>query len=288
MTIKEKLRTMKRRMLATIAPVYETKKIFRGNFGYACNLKNPISINEKLQKLKLGEYYNNPIITKCVDKFAIREYLEHKNLLDLCPKLYGVYENPSEIIWSDLPEAFVLKCNHGCGYNILVPHKEQVKESECKETLRRWMKEDYWKVFVEVQYKYVTKKIIAEEYLGDDLLTYKFYCFNGIPRVVYVSSNGENGEKDKYINYFDTNWNELPYCLGGHEKKEGDIKCPDNLKELVKYARVLSEDFPFVRVDLYSVNNKIYISELTFIPTGGFMHLSPEGTDHEWGEWLEI
>lgn len=271
-----------------IAPKYEMQRIFKGNFGYKCNLKNPITINEKLQCLKFGQYNHNQVITQCVDKYRIREYLKKKNMEELCPKLYGVFKSPEEIEWNMLPESFVLKCNHGCGYNILIPDKKMADEQECKQQLRTWMKEEFWKLFIEIQYKYVDKRIIAEEYLGDDLRTYKFYCFNGEPKIVYVSSRGEDGEQDKYINYYSTDWEELPYMLAGHIRKEQTIEAPQNLEELVEYARRLSQEFPFVRVDLYSVDGRVYISELTFIPTGGYMHLMPEGTDVEWGNWLRL
>jgi len=278
----------KRKILSTIAPVYETKQIYKGNFGKECDLDNPITINEKLQYLKLNTYYNNDIVTMCVDKYRIREYLKEKHMEEILPQLYGVYRSEKEIIWDELPQSFVIKCNHGCGYNILCGDKDQLDVEESKNLLRSWMRENYWKEFAEVQYKFVEKRIIAEEYLGEDIQTYKFYCFNGVPKVLYVSENGENGEKDKYLNYYSMDWEPLPYCLAGHVRKEQPHKKPDNLDELIEYAKRLSADFPFVRVDLYSVDSKVYISELTFIPTGGYMHLTPEGTDIEWGKWLDL
>lgn len=286
--IREWIRLEKRKWLSTLAPVYATKKIYFWNFGAECNLDNPVTINEKLQYLKLNEYYQNDIVTMCVDKYRLREYLAGKGLEHLCPKLYGVYDSAAEIDWDALPQAFVMKCNHGCGYNILCPDKRQLDIPESRKLLRQWMKEAYWKEFAELQYKYVKKKIIAEEYLGDDLQTYKFYCFHGEPKVLYVSENGEHGEKDKYLNYYSMDWEMLPYCLEGHVRKMIPHPRPEHMEELVRYARLLSSDFPFVRVDLYDVNGRVYISELTFIPTGGYMHLTPEGTDVEWGKWLHL
>ncbi len=286
--IRERLSLEKRKLLSAIAPTYETKRIYRYNFGRECNLENPVTINEKLQYLKLHDYYKNDTVTMCVDKYRLREYLAGKKLEHLCPKLYGVYDSTAEIDWDVLPDSFVIKCNHGCGYNILCPDKSRLDIKESVRLLKQWMKEDYWKEFAEVQYRYVKKKIIAEEYLGDELRTYKFYCFNGVPKVLYVSENGENGEKDKYLNYYSMDWEMLPYCLSGHVRKTLPHPKPEHMDELVRYAEILSRDFPFVRVDLYDVNGKVYISELTFIPTGGFMHLIPEGTDIEWGNWLDL
>lgn len=287
-TIRERLSLEKRKLLSAIAPAYETKRIYRYNFGKECNLDHPVTINEKLQYLKLNDYYKNDTVTMCVDKYRIREYLTEKKLEHLCPKLYGVYDSAAEIDWNALPDSFVIKCNHGCGYNILCPDKSRLDIKESLRLLKQWMKEDYWKEFAEVQYRYVKKKIIAEEYLGDELQTYKFYCFNGIPKVLYVSENGENGEKDKYLNYYSMDWEMLPYCLSGHVRKTLPHPKPEHMEELVRYAEILSRDFPFVRVDLYDVNGRVYISELTFIPTGGYMQLTPEGTDVEWGNWLDV
>lgn len=203
------------------------------------------------------------------------------------PKLYGVYDSP-KIEWEKLPSKFVIKCNHGCGFNILCPNKEMLDKKASEKLLKEWMKDDYWKEYCEVQYKYVKKKIIVEEYLGDDLECYKFYCFNGKPKVCYVSSMGETGIRDYYIDYFDMEWNRMHHKLRGHEHYSGEIKKPYGFEDMIRIAKELSKDFPFVRIDLYDVGGKIYISEFTFIPTGGFMHLEPEGVSEEWGRWLEL
>ena len=292
MSIKESkawsiLSRSKRRLLSSIAPKYETSKIYEGNFGKPINWNNPTDINEKIQCLKLGEYYNNPLVTQCVDKYRVKEYVSKFKDIK-CAKLYGVYDSPEEIRWTELPDEFVIKCNHGCGYNILCKNKEEFDIENAKKKLRQWLKESYWKEFCETQYRFVEKKIIIEEYLGDDVLTYKFYCFNGIPKVLYVSSNGENGEKDKYIDYYDMDWNHIDVRLKPHPNAPFSVEKPDGFNKLIEAAEKLSRDFKFVRVDLYYINGEIYISEFTFIPTGGFMILTPEGISKEWGSWLKI
>lgn len=152
--------------------------------------------------------------------------------------------------------------------------------------LDKWMKEDFWKVYCEPQYKDVPKHIIVEEYLGDNIQTYKFFCFNGKPKVLYVSANGENGEKDLYLDYYDLDWNWMPVSLDGHEHAKVKAEKPENFEEMVALAEELSSEFPFVRVDLYDVKGKIYFSEFTFVPTGGNMKLKPKEVLDEWGKWL--
>lgn len=285
-----KMSISKRRLLSRIAPVYNTKRLFKYITSSELDLKNPKGINEKIQYLKLYRYYNNPIITQCVDKYRVREYLKNRNYGFLLPTLYMACDKAANIDFDKLPDSFVIKCNHGCDYNILCNDKNKLKYEKCRRQIDSWMHEDYWVDCCEVQYKFVKKKIIVEEYLGGDIKTYKFYCFNGIPKVLYVSRNGDNGEKDLFVDYYDMNFKHLNIRLGMHLSSPNakEIEPPKCFDEMKSIAMELSSEFPFVRIDLYDVQGKIYFSEFTFVPTGGFMNLRPEGTDLEWGSWLRI
>lgn len=284
MSLKEKLKSV----LCTVSPTLLTRLLFYKNFNRRLNLSKPHDINEKLQYLKLKTYYNNPIITQCVDKYRVREYLTEKKLGYLCAKLYGVFDSVSEIEWDDLPNSFVIKCNHGSGMNIICTDKSKLDISSTIMQIEKWMHTDFWKIYAELQYKHVEKKIIVEELLGENILTYKFYCFNGEAKVSYVSSDGENGEKDKYIDYFDRDWMWIPVTLKTHENAKIHPLKPKGYEEMCSLAENIAKDFPFVRVDLYNIDGKIYFSEFTFIPTGGFMQLSPENIQNEWGKWLQL
>lgn len=252
------------------------------------NLNNPKSINEKLQVLKLKDYYNNPVITQCVDKLRVKDYLKERGYGELCAPTYGSFDNPDEINWDILPEQFVIKCNHGCGYNILVEDKSKLDIQNISETLRKWMAEDTWKLFAEYQYIFVEKKILIEQYLGERINTYKFYCFHGEPKVVYVSQADENGVPDRYLDYYDMDWNHLNIHLGAHPWNPIIQEKPKNFESMFNISRRLSADFPFVRVDLYSIDEQVYFSEFTFMPTGGYMQLQPKEITLEWGEWLHL
>lgn len=274
--------------LCSLSPLLLTRLLYYKNFKRSLNLENPQDINEKLQYLKFNIYKDNEIITECVDKYAVRNYLKRINLEYLCPKLYGKYDSVDEIDWICLPKSFVVKCNHGSGMNIICLDKSKLNIEDSKNKLKRWMKTEFWKIYGELQYKNVKKKIIIEELLDENILTYKFYCFNGEVKISYVSLNGEDGEKEKYLDYFDKEWNRLNITLGKHEHYPGNIEKPEGYNEMVDIATMLSKDFPFVRVDLYNTNGKIYFSELTFIPTGGMMRISPSCILKEWGEWLKL
>ena len=233
-------------------------------------------------------YLDNNVITECVDKYRVRNYIVNSKIDILLPRLYGAYDNIDDIEWGELPNQFVIKCNHGSGMNIICLDKSEININSVNERLYKWMNCDFWKIFGELQYKNVKKKIIIEELLAENILTYKFYCFNGKIKISYVSLNGENGEKEKYLDYFDEKWNRLDITLGNHEHYPWKIEKPKNYEKMCELARNLSSDFPFVRVDLYNLDGKIYFSELTFIPTGGMMKLKPKSVLMEWGNWLDL
>ena len=188
MEISKPIRNSVKRVLTFISPKLGTSLNYKYSTGQWLDWNNPQDINAKINILKVTEYYNNPVVTKCIDKYLIREYLKEKGLEELCPKLYGVYEKADEIDWNGLPNQFAVKCNHACGTNIIVDDKSKLDFEAAKKQLDKWMKMDYWREG-EIQYKYIKKKIIIEEYLGagEELKTYKFFCFNGEPKVLYIS-----------------------------------------------------------------------------------------------------
>lgn len=284
MEISKPIRNSVKRVLTFISPKLGTSLNYKYSTGQWLDWNNPQDINAKINILKVTEYYNNPVVTKCIDKYLIREYLKEKGLEELCPKLYGVYEKADEIDWNGLPNQFAVKCNHACGTNIIVDDKSKLDFEAAKKQLDKWMKMDYWREG-EIQYKYIKKKIIIEEYLGagEELKTYKFFCFNGEPKVLYISL-----VEDRFIDYYDMDFNKLPYSLPEHEHYPKTISKPENFDKMIEISKKLSNDFPFVRVDLYDSNGKIYISELTFVPTGGFMKIDPPNTLVEWGNWLKL
>ena len=267
------------------AVIYRYKSIFWRK----PDLRHPKSINEKLQVLKLGEYFSNTTITTCVDKYLVKKYLSDRGYQNLCAKLYGVYNRPEDIRWDELPDKFVIKCNHGCDYNIICKNKKNLDTVQACNKLHKWLSVSMCgKESAEFQYRNIDKKIIAEEYLGDSLETYKFYCFNGEPKVLYLSRESEMGEKDFYLDFYDMEWNHLDISLASHMHYPKENQRPENLNEMINVAKELSKPFPFVRLDLYSINSKIYFSEFTFMPTAGYMKLEPKGTDKEWGSWLHL
>lgn len=266
------------RCLAVISPTLFTKLYYKRRFGKALDLKNPKTLNEKEQWLKLNTYYNNPLITECVDKYLVRNYVKRAGCEEILNELLGVWDHADEINFDELPDRFVLKCNHGCGYNILIRDKATLNIAETRCTLDSWLREDFWKGAAETQYKFIKKKIIAEKFLENKnkpesaIEDYKFFCVNGSCNIVMVCTERETKHPKFY--YFDRALQYHPemYHVPGINElpPEPQITFPQNLSEMFDYAEKLCKPFPFVRVDLYNVDGKIIFGELTFLSSGGF------------------
>lgn len=298
MTLSYFFKAIRRKVVYSIAPIcscispmLNTKLLYRYNFGKRLDLNNPVTLNDKILWLKFNTYWNNPVIKQCADKYAVRKYLEKRGYSEILVKLIASYEKPDEIEWNKLPDSFAMKLNIGCGKNIIVSNKTQLNIDDTNKLLKQWMKEEYWRGHSEMQYKDVKKRIIIEEYLGNadgDLPEdYKFYCMNGKSKYVMVCENRIIGEKAKYY-YFDRNWNMMPYTQDAIDEPKRIIEKPKHIDEAFNYAEQLSKGFPFVRVDLYIVNGKVYFGELTFTPSAGFDSGRLRATDVILGEQLVL
>ena len=278
--------SQRNKIIYKISPVLLSKILFKETFKESLNLKNPKTFNEKIMWLKLYYYRNNKKVKDCIDKYKVREYIEKKELKEILVKLYGVYNDSNEIDFEKLPKSFVLKSTSGSGNNLIIENKDEININEVKMTIDKWKKEEYEKKYGEVQYEGIEKRIICEEYLGDNITDYKFFCFNGEPRFLYIST-GLGKKENLCMEYLDMKFNSLNIKRKGYNNFT-NLQKPSNFEILVDYSKKLSKDFPFVRVDLYDIDNKIYFSELTFVPTAGLMRINPEKYDLIWGEYLDI
>ena len=277
------------KLLATISPTLASHYWYWGLFKRPLRLRHPVTLNEKLQWLKLHTYHNNPLITQGADKYRVREYLKQAGCGEILNTLYGVWDTVEEIDWDALPESFVLKCNHGCAYNILCPDKSKLDIPKAKALLNRWMKEDFWKKLAEVQYRQIPKKIICEAYLGKDTppVDYKIYCFHGRASYVLTCCEREGGAPKFY--FFDREWKLCPINRDSRNAEPGfTLEQPHCFAQMLSYAELLSKPFPFVRVDFYHVDDRIVFGELTFIPSGGLDTNRLPETDLLFGSLLRL
>lgn len=292
--ITEKLRDIYRSLMAVISnisPTLTSQIYYFSKFKKKINLKNPQTFNEKLMYLKLNEYEHNELITKCSDKYKVREYVKECGLENTLNDLLGVYNNANEIDFSKFPNQFVLKCNHASGFNIICEDKSQLNIEKTKKKLNKWLKTDYWKYVAEMQYKNVDKKIICEKYLKskdeNSIEDYKIYCFNGKPTICLVCIGRNLGKPKKF--FFDQDWNLLKINKDSKElSNEYVIEKPANINEMYEYAKKLSKPFKFVRVDFYNYNGKVIFGELTFTPAGCTSTSYIDNWDQKLGEMLNI
>ncbi|MDU4378984.1 MAG: ATP-grasp fold amidoligase family protein [Anaerococcus vaginalis] len=265
------------------------EKMFKATMDYPLNLENPKSFNEKLQWLKL--YDRNPLYTKLVDKYKVREYISEKIGEGYLIPLLGVWDDPEDIDFDSLPNKFVLKCNHNSGLGMCIcTDKSKIDIKKVKNELKSGLAQNYYLNGREWPYKNVSRKIICEKYMTDEtgknLRDYKFYCFDGKPKIVGIYQD-RNSDKETTGDFFDMNfeWVDLRFGMPNALNKP---QKPQKFQEMIKIAEILSEGMPEVRVDLYISNNKIYFGELTFFDGGGFDKIEPLEWDYKLGSWIKL
>ena len=267
---------------------------FAAVFGHRLPLEAPQTFNEKLQWLKL--YDRKPEYTVMVDKYRVREYIKEKLGEEYLIPLLGVWDRPEDIDFDQLPDQFVLKCNHNSGRGMFIcKDKSKLTPRDIRKirrNLARGLAEDYYLTGREWPYKDVPKKIIAEKYMTDsagssDFTDYKFFCFNGYVDCVMVCLERSSGDTKFY--FFDKDWNLKRLNIRGKNAPEGfTIPKPNQMDKMFEVAAKLSEGLPFARVDLYQSNDHIYFGEITFFPDSGFdANLLPE-TDKYFGDLIRL
>ena len=292
MGIRQKVSQYYRCGLTLISPKWNTMYNYRKRFGKKLDFNHPRTLNEKVLWLKFHDYWNNPLIKQCADKYRVREYIESAGCGEILNELIAVYDSADEIRWDALPESFVLKLNVGCGYNIIVPDQSKLDREEAKRKLQTWMNTKYYLDYSEMQYKGVKPVILAERYLKpkNGLLPedYKFYCYDGYVPYVMVCTDRQEGGKDPHYWYFNENWEMQMLSKDALEYgSSASVPKPDGIDRAFEYARILSRGFPFVRVDLYIVDGKVYFGELTFTPSGGLDNERLPETDGILGSFVK-
>lgn len=252
------------------------------------NLDNPRSLNEKMQWMRFN--YHDPLMTKCVDKYTFKEYIEKNIGKEYVVPIYGVWNNVNDIDFDALPNEFVIKSTWGWGdlQNIIVKNKKKLNIHKTKALLSNWLQEwnNYYYQSFEWDSKDIQPRVIAEmllEPLDGEIIDYKFYCYNGKCRHFLICKDRKT--KTKYINY-DLNFNCIKLSPNSYVTKD-KFKCNKNFNIMLEIAEKLAKPFPLVRVDFYDVDGKIYVGELTFSPGGGF-NTYYEEWDNKLGDYLVL
>lgn len=262
---------------------------FRLMMGRWPDLKHPRTFNEKLQWLKL--YNRRPEYSRLVDKFAVKHFVSEKIGEQYVIPTLGVWNDPEEIDFCSLPDQFVLKTTHSGGGSgvIICEDKKNFDIAEAQKRLSKSLKSNLYKAYREWPYKSVPRRIIAEKLIIDssgELNDYKFFCFGGKVKFLKVDFDRRTAH---HANYYDRDWNLLPF---------GEISCPPDpqrifvkppaFDSMIEAAERLSAEMPFVRIDLYTTEDRIYFGEITFFPAAGMGGFTDERWDDRLGDWIEL
>ena len=258
---------------------------YRIKCGRTLDLREPKRYTEKIQWYKLN--YRDPLMQRCADKYQVRSYLEEKGLGHILNDLYAVFPDPDSLTLDHLPERCILKLSNGSSTNMLVENKADLDIDQVRQKFRDFYAQAGSNAGREWVYHGGKPVIVAEQYLTDpgntngSLRDYKILCFNGEPEFI-ICVDGRYTDDYCHVVY-DTNWNKQDVVIG-ESSAAVDYECPGNFEEMLQIARTLSADFPAVRVDLYSIQGKIYFGELTYFPWSGYMRFKPDEFDFVLGE----
>lgn len=262
------------------------KKTFLKKTGRTLSLSNPQTFSEKIQWLKL--YYRNPVLTKLADKLEAKKIISKKIGEEFTIPTVEVYESGNEILLDFLPKAIALKATHGSGWNIISKNSDSLSQKEVQGYFTKWLSKNYYIYSKEWAYKAIKPRVICEELLFDESgnlpMDYKFFCFDGIPRYIQVDHN----RFEKHTrSIYDNHWHKKNFTIG-HPIYVDSIPKPPNFNEMLKVAEALSKELPFLRVDLFNVDGKIYCGELTMYPGNGMEAFSDIEWDYKLGRQVVL
>ena len=268
---------------------------YQRRMGRPFDFNNPQTFTEKLQWLKIFDA--TPLKSRLADKYLVRRWVAEKIGAEYLIPLLGVWDNFDDINFDELPDQFVLKCNHGSGMNIIVRDKKSFNRQQAREKLNAWLAMDYGaQPLLELHYTRINRKIIAEKFMtnGDltDIDNYKFWCFGGKPlHCAKESGRSADGSlANLRMDFFDMNWLPTTVERSDHPRSEHpeNIPPPKNFELMKKLAATLAEGFAFVRVDFYEIDGKVYFGEMTFTPGAGNFSYKSAGTDEYLGNLLTL
>lgn len=294
-TVVGNIRSAALSVLGQIPDVPYAKLFYKIYTGKNLNLDNPVYFNEKLWWLKLNN--RDPMLTKCSDKCLVRDYVKECGFEDILLPQVEVLEHADEIDFSKYSYPVVLKCNKDSGGHVFYDpaQKTSFDEARAKKKLEKALKDKYYLISREWNYKYIPPKIEVEKVVRDKAGNlpndYRFFCFEGVPKMLMMDIGviSESGHHvfDYPRNLYDMDFNLLPVRFG-RDNYNGNVDRPENFERMKEIAAVLSKPFPMCRVDLYNLDGKIYFGELTFYHGGCCQEITPEEWDKKLGSWINL
>ena len=267
---------------------WEIRYHFKKILGYKCNLKSPKTFNEKIQWLKIHD--RNPLYHELIDKIRVKSFVGNKLGSDyVIPTISGGFSRFDDIPFDELPDQFVLKCNHDCKSVVICTDKSTFDFSAAKAKIEKALQRDFYHhIGKPWGCKGITPLVFAESFMGEGLRDYKFFMFNGQCKCIATFD-------DRFVNrlrsnFYDLEWNLLPFIWGECPNTDYSISKPENLDEMLSIATELASFVcsPFVRIDLYNIHNHVFFGEYTFYPGGGYDRFEPEEWDWLLGDYLTL
>jgi len=261
--------------------------LFRHRLGYSMDWEKPQTFNQKLQWLKLND--RRPEYTRMVDKYEAKKYVADIIGEEYVIPTIGVWNTVDEIDFDALPMQFVLKCTHDSGGIVVCKDKSRLDIAEAKKKLKKGLKTNFYWQSREYPYRGVKPRIIGEKYMEDnsgELRDYKFFCFDGEPKFMFVASDRMKADDTKF-DFFDMDYNHLPFT-NGHPNAAKSPRKPETFEQMKQLAAKLSQGIPHMRVDFYDVAGHVYFGEMTFFHWSGMTPFEPEEWDYKFGEYLQL
>lgn len=268
------------------------KLIYRMQIKRKLNLENPTTFNEKLQWLKINE--RNSKYTMMVDKIAVKDYVSMLIGNEYVVPTIGIWERADDIDFDVLPDRFVLKCNHDSSSIIVCKDKKSLNYDKVIKKMNYCLGNNGYWYGREWPYKNVKPLVFAEEYLEDEASTnngleslnvYKFFTFDGVPKIIQTIQNDKTPNES--IDYFDCDWNLLE-LRQNFPNSNIPLQRPESLEEMIRLAKILGEKLPFIRIDFYEVNKRVYFSEFTFFSDDGMNRFIPDHWDKDLGDLIKL
>lgn len=251
------------------------------------DFKNPKTYNEKLNWLKLND--RNPKYTDMVDKHEAKKYVASIIGEEYVIPTIGIYDKFDDIDLDTLPEQFVIKCTHDSEGLVICKDKKQLDIDVAKKKIEKAMKYNFYYIGREWPYKNIKPRILIEQYMEDhtdgELRDYKFFCFNGEPKAMFVATDRSKGNTK--FDYFDMNFNHLD-IRQHYPNSSKQIQKPKTFEKMVELSKKISKGLKHVRIDFYEVDGNLYFGEITFYHFSGFQPFNDIKWDEMFGEWIKI
>ena len=262
---------------------------YKKKFRKELDLNNPKTFNEKMQWLKLND--RKEIYTTMVDKYEVKKYVASIIGEEYIVPTIGIYNNFDEINFEELPNQFVIKCTHDSGGLVIVKDKRKLNIKNARKKINKCLKKNFYYSGREWPYKNVKPRIIIEEYLNDEdnvkMRDFKFFCFNGIPKLMYISEGLEN-HNTASISFYDMDFKLTDCKRSDFKQLSYTPQKPKTFELMKKYSMLLSKDIPHLRVDWYEINGHLYFGELTFSTCSGFIPFENDKWNRKLGDWIDL